>query len=146
MRSKVAVTRISAVLFLGSLVVLLLGLTMSPRFANASGKNQCASLLDKFFMCMLDDGGNFSLMFDQTNTSRLTVETFGLAEALNISDEVRTDCWCSRVLGAWICQDLRDTHTILLGRVKSHMSNTSIVEGAAIVLGDGIEGFECQGF
>ena len=52
MISKVTVTRISALLFLGGLVVLLIGLTIGPRFANAGGEQDCAaSLVNGPFEC-----------------------------------------------------------------------------------------------
>jgi hypothetical protein len=141
MRSKVMLTRISAILFLGGLVAFLIGLTMHPRFANAGGN--CSSLLEGLlFDCALRDGGNFSLGFESTNTSALlAVRSFGLNAALSLDAEIITDCLC--VLNVLICPDV-DTQAALLGRVRNLGNTTSIVNGRAIVPGQGIEDFSCQ--
>ena len=140
MLSKVTVTRISAVLFLGGLVVLLIGLTMSPRFANAGGGQDCSALLtNSSFSCSLGGGGNFSLVFGSSNESGLSVMSFGLNSSLGLTEEVDADCRCVGAVHRWICQDVVDAHVILMGRVN----NTSIVDGKAVVVGEGPTSFAC---
>jgi hypothetical protein len=128
MISKVTVTRISALLFLGGLVVLLLGLTIGPRFANAGGGQDCAALLvnGPDWQC-----GDFSLMF-HSEESGFTV----ISEEL----EIGADCRCVGAANRWLCMD-KESDVILHGRV---VSNTSITQGRIIVPGEGSSGFSCS--
>jgi hypothetical protein len=138
MRSKVVLSRISTVLFLGALVALLIGLTMRPRFANADGA--CSSLLNgSFFRCSLGGGEEFGLKFG-SNIS-LTVQSFGLNETLGLPDEISTNCLCVGPVNILLCPDLQDTQAILLGRVN--LANESIKDGRVIVLDQDIESFSC---
>jgi hypothetical protein len=139
MRSKVVLSRISAVLFLGALVAFLIGLTMSPRFANAGN---CSSLLGRVFGCDLEGGGSFSLVFNSSNTSDLAVRSFGLINALGLPNEISTDCLCVGVVNMLTCEDVQDAQAILMGRVNP-LGTPPIKDGTVIVLGQGPTGFSC---
>jgi hypothetical protein len=80
MISKVTVTRISAVLFLGGLVALLIGLTLGPNMADADGKKRnCEELLaDNTYSCSFRFTGgreNVSLDFSRWPTVIISEDT-----------------------------------------------------------------------
>ena len=129
MISKVTVTRISALLFLGGLVVLLIGLTIGPRFANAGGEQDCAaSLVNGPFDC-----GDFSLTFGHSEESGLYVHSSGL------ESEIDADCRCVGAANRWLCMDT-ESDAILHGRVN----NESITQGRIIVPGEESADFSCS--
>jgi hypothetical protein len=131
MISKVTVTRISAVLFLCGLVVLLIGLTLSPRFANAGGGQAC---LTGQFGCNLATNNSASFFLSFNNS---IVESDGLAGPLGLDDEIFADCLCGE--GRVICPDVVNSSLILLGQVD----NSSLSEGKIVLLGQAPIGFSC---
>jgi hypothetical protein len=135
MLSKVTVTRISAVLFLGGLVVLLIGLTLSPRFANAGGGEVC--LTGQFDGCILatDNSASFSLSFNNS-----IVESDGLVALLGLDNEILADCLCGG--GRVTCPDVVNSSLILLGQVH----NSSLSEGKIVLLGQAPIGFSCGNY
>jgi hypothetical protein len=142
MISKVIVTRISAVLFLGGLVALLIGLTLSPHFANAGGGQDCSGLLaNHSFRCSLEGSGQFFLDFDISNVSGLFVHAFPLNTSAGTIDVV-SDCLCVGAVKNVLCQDVTDSGVILHGRIVN--STALELEGKVIVTGEGPPvGFSC---
>jgi hypothetical protein len=86
MISKVTVTRIGAVLFLGGLVALLIGLTVGPNMADADGrKRNCEELLDNnTYSC--------SFRFERGRKQNVTLEFTGgtLVESINVTNSTST--------------------------------------------------------
>ena len=99
---KMTVTRISTILFLGGLVILLIGLTLSPRFATAGGGQDFSDLLvNQVFECFLEGDGGVFLGFRSNHGSGLFVQV-GFSSNPHLSG-VNADCLCVGAVKNVLC-------------------------------------------